>query len=383
MTKIALITNIPTPYRVPLYEKLAEKIDLTVYFTNVSKSDEKFKINDKRREWEISGNYKFKFKFLPGFTIYGPSGINYDVNPSIFKELRKNKYDIVILGGYNTFTTQITFLLCKLKQIPLIMWASSTKNENTMARKLSKPLIKFIVRNCGGFVAYGTKAKEYMVSMGVDENNIFIATNVGNVDFFMRESEKNRSKRDIIANKLKINTKFNILYVGALSERKGTKYLIEAYKRFKQSNQEWGLILVGNGPEKEALLSSSENVADIHFVEFVQPEFLPNYYSIADIFVIPTSSDPFSIVVSEAMASELPVISTFANGASTDLIFENYNGLVIPDKNTEEIYNALKKISENPEKIRLMGKNSKKIIQECYNLNNMVQSFLKAIKHVN
>lgn len=380
--KVAIITNYPSPYRIPLFEELSKHINLTVYFTSISKKNGKLKIKDKRRQWNIKDDYNFKYKFLPGFTIPLPGGGNYDVNISILKEIERNKFDAIVLGGYDSFTTQFSFFWSKFRGIPVVLWSGSTFFEDKLVRKLSKPLISYIVRNSNAYIVYGSRAKDYIISLGGYSKKIYIATNVGDVNFFLEKNDLYNSKIEMIKRQYDIESKYNILFVGALSKRKGAKNLINAFKKFKNNNQDWGLILVGNGPEKEHLQEISESVSDIYFYDFVKPTDLPRYYSVADIFILPTSSDPFSIVISEAMASGLPVVSTFKNGASTDLIIDGYNGYVIKDKDPDEIYRIMVEISHNINILRRMGKNSRSMIRDHYNTDNMVKNFLKSIHFV-
>ena len=121
--KVALITNIPSPYRIPLFEKIAEhpSIDLCVYFTAVS---------EKNRKWTVELSDKFKYKILPSFTLEyrGNDLFSYHINLSIIQELIRNDYDVVIAGGYSSFTTQISFFLCKIRKIPFILWSGGTIN---------------------------------------------------------------------------------------------------------------------------------------------------------------------------------------------------------------------------------------------------------------
>ena len=104
--KVALIHNIIAPYRIPLFEGLANhpSVDFFVYYCSST---------HKERKWDVSENDKYNYLILPGITIE-LSGIIYHINPSIVRMLIKEKYDAVIIGGYSDFTTQTAFFLSKL-----------------------------------------------------------------------------------------------------------------------------------------------------------------------------------------------------------------------------------------------------------------------------
>jgi glycosyltransferase involved in cell wall biosynthesis len=216
--KVAIITNIPAPYRIPLFEKIAKypSVDLCVYFTAIS---------EKNRKWTVKLSRKFKYKILPGFSLKyrGKDLFSYHINPSIIQELIKNDYDVIIAGGYESFATQISFFLCKIRNIPFILWSGGTTNEPSLLRKISLPLAKFIVRHSDAFIVYGTRAKEYLVSLGAYSEKVFIAYNTVDTDFFMSQGNKHKIEKEELKKEMGITTKMAVLYVGQLIERKNVK----------------------------------------------------------------------------------------------------------------------------------------------------------------
>lgn len=371
--KVILLTNYPSPYRIPLFEKIAEKTDLCVYFTMV---------ND-NKDWDINYNYKFKHKILPCYNIKyrGKDLLNYHFNPSIFKELIKNDYDIIVVGGYTSLTAKVALLISKIRKKPFIFWSGSTLHEKSMLRTLAMPLIKLLIKNTDAFVVYGTRAREYIRSFNIMPEKIFIAINIGNAEFFIKENEKLDGQKEKLKEKLGIKNKKIVLFIGRLIPIKGVNYLIKSFEEIKKEFNDVGLVIIGNGPLKGELKSICTYLDDIHFIDFVQPEKLPIYYKIADVFVLPSIYELFSIVTSEAMASELPVITTYKNGASDDIIKNGFNGFVIKDKSPDDICAALKEIFENNE-YNKMGKNSRKMIKAEFNLDKTAEGFFKAFNYV-
>ncbi|WP_321421168.1 glycosyltransferase family 4 protein [uncultured Methanobacterium sp.] len=380
--KVAIITNYPSPYRIPVFEKLSHIFDLTVYFTHMEFEGDKPKIKDKMRNWDLKSQYNFKHKFLKGKTISFQKKMEYDVNFSIVKELDKG-YDAVIIGGYNTFTTQLALVLCKIKKIPVILWSGNTlhKNEYNLFRRLSTPIMSFLIKKTDGFIVYGTRAKEYIESFGISPEKISIAINVGDINFFMSENDRIQSQKEALKEHFQIETEYNIIFVGSFVYGKGITYLIDAFGKFNPKNV--GLILIGGGgPLNDEITAKIQETDNVYFMGHIDPLELPKFYAIADLFIVPSSLDRFSIVMSEAMASGLAVISTPANGASCDLIKDDYNGYVIPEESSEAIESVFRKIFENPEKLEKMGENSKKCIKEVNNTDKTVEGFVNAVNYV-
>ena len=372
--KVAVVTNIPTPYRIPLFEKIAEhlSVDLCVYFAAVS---------EKNRKWAVELSDKFKYKILLGFSLRyrGKDLFSYHINLSIIQELLRNNYDVVIGGGYSSFATQISFFLCKIRKVPFILWSGGTVNEPSLLRKISLPLAKFAVRHSDAFIAYGTRAKEYLILLGASPERIFVAYNTVETDFFKQQSSKLKARKRELKNKIGIKNKITILYVGQLIEHKNVKTLIKAYSKLK-SEFDAALLIVGDGTQKNELknLCMKENINDVFFVGHKQIEELPGYYAISDVFVLPSVQEVWGLVLNEAMSCGLPVIATNKVGASKDLVKDGVNGYVVADGDTEQLYLAIKRVLSNAEN---MGMKSEKMIQERFTIAHAVDGFISAINY--
>lgn len=108
-----------------------------------------------------------------------------------------------------------------------------------------------------------------------------------------------------------------------------------------------------------------------------QPE-LSHYYAIADIFVLPSLSEPWGVVVNEAMASGLPIIATEMVGAVGDIVENGINGYVVPAGNPEALYEAMKRLIENEGLRKEMSEQSRRIIKS-WTHKQAVEGFLSAI----
>ena len=362
--KVLLLHNIPAPYRLPLFEQVAKKVDLQVFFCKKS---------HKRRLWETDfSKYNFKRKILKNFSL----------RPFVFNftlpwELLKNKSDIYLVGenGFETmFSIFWVFLVSKIYKKPLIIWSGKFETEWTRQqlkgiRKYAELVLslyrKFLYHNASAFIAYSTKAKEYLVKRGVSEKKIFIGGQVMPEELLQ---EVNISKQDT-----EYKDKTVILTISYLSKRKGIDYLIEAFKELNFKNTV--LIIGGTGEEERNLKLLAGNNPNIYFVGYVDGFEKFRLYSIADIFVLPTLYDPWGLVVNEAMYFGLPIIVTDAAGCS-EMIKDN--GLVVPPADREGLREAIKVLVENKSLREKMGRRSKEIAQ-C-SLWFSVRPFLESIR---
>lgn len=151
----------------------------------------------------------------------------------------------------------------------------------------------------------------------------------------------------------------------------------------QKENGNIGLVLLGDGPEKEKYekFIRVNNLKNVFFEGFVQQDALPEYYICADIFVLPSLSDPWGLVVNEAMAFGLPIISTDAAGVTYDLVKNGVNGFVVKAGNSDELYDALKKLCEHSELRQRMGEQSLEIIQD-YTPEKWARAFVAAVETI-
>jgi glycosyltransferase involved in cell wall biosynthesis len=143
-------------------------------------------------------------------------------------------------------------------------------------------------------------------------------------------------------------TGVTFIYVGRLWSGKGLDYLLDAFKRLQTGCQvESSLLLVGDGPEDGHLRKrcQKQGIRNVVFAGFQQRHKLPQYYTASDVFIFPTLGDPYGLVVDEAMASFLPVISTDAAGEIRDRIEDGVNGYIVPAENSEALFERMKHLA--------------------------------------
>jgi glycosyltransferase involved in cell wall biosynthesis len=146
---------------------------------------------------------------------------------------------------------------------------------------------------------------------------------------------------------------FHVIYVGQIGQRKGISYLLRAYEKFMGSGTQ--LTIVGNiVNDEKPLLPFRDNFTHILHVPRAQ---LPKYYQKADVFVFPTLLEGMGLVVLEAMASGLPVITT-SNGPG-DIVRDGIDGFIVPIRNPDAIVDKLEYLRTHPDERYQMGLNAR------------------------
>jgi 1,2-diacylglycerol 3-alpha-glucosyltransferase len=156
------------------------------------------------------------------------------------------------------------------------------------------------------------------------------------------------------------------LYVGRLAEEKNVAGLLTAWVAYREQGGTWPLALCGDGPERttlQAQAAGSSYGADVDFPGLKSSRELLPFYAHAGCFVLPSTREPWGLVVNEAMAAELPVLVSERCGCAPDLVREGVNGFAFDPANVAELTRLLLQMEQRPAAERNeMGQRSGEII---------------------
>jgi len=158
----------------------------------------------------------------------------------------------------------------------------------------------------------------------------------------------------------------SFLFAGRLAEVKNVPLLIDAYRGYKRDGGRRNLEIVGHGPMEESLkISVRQNGLDdcIRFHGFQPYDAMPAWYARAACLILPSSSEPWGLVVNEAMASGLPVIVSDRCGCADDLVEDGGNGYIFSADNSDSLVKRMTNFDTLSEAGReAMGRRSLEII---------------------
>ncbi|WP_044749135.1 glycosyltransferase family 4 protein [Bacillus alveayuensis] len=374
MPNIRLITNMCTHYRVKLFEYLNEKLDIDFIF--FSEGNE---IYWNKKIPLQKGN--FKNISLKGINI----GKKLRIVPSLISILLFDDSKVIIKCINGRFALPVTFLISKLRKKKFILWTGMWKHPDTIFHKLSFPLTKLIYKYSDAIVVYGTHVKDYLISLGVEPEKIFIGWQTIDNNKFNKLVDNETIS--LVRKKLKVDSHEKIvLTIARLVEEKGIQYLIEAIHQLE--NEKLHLVVIGNGPLERGLLQLSKDLSvKLTILNYVPNDEIINYIAACDLFVLPsvttkTFKEPWGLVVNEVMNQSKPIVVTDAVGAGVGgLIDNNKNGIVVPERNSYELSRAIFKIITDENFAKMLGENAKKTI-EGWTYDRMGNQFIEAIKYV-
>ncbi|MGD0204340.1 MAG: glycosyltransferase family 4 protein [Candidatus Bathyarchaeia archaeon] len=337
------------------------------------------------RKWDLwPRNYDYEYKILPRIPLRTPLG-DQSLNLSIIKELILNKPHVLILSDYTEPTIWLALAVAKLLKIPLIYWTEGIKEPQSILGRISRPLRALFVKKSGSIIVPGRLSRNYVISLGADPEKVFIAPNAIDNKLFVETSGKYVAHKNQLRDQLGFKDKVLILYIGQLIERKGVKYLLNAYAKIKKEYPNVALLVLGSGPSESNLrkLANSIELRDFRIIQSGSNlKKLITLYSIADIFVLPTLEDVWGFVINEAMVCGLPVVSTYASQAACEMVRSGINGYAVNAESSEELYVALKELICNVKRRKEMGQQSRDIVNNEFDVRHMAEGFVQAVNHV-
>jgi len=349
--RLVILTEIISPYRIPLFNCLAQESEVSVHVIFLAENDPGL------RQWKVyKDEIKFSYEVLPSWRRR-VGNFNVLLNGNVFRALRKAAPDVILCGGYNYIASWQTLLWARVQNIPLLLWSESNQYDVRGGKAPIEWLKSEFLRSCSGFVVPGRAAMEYLLSHKINQDKIFTAPNAVDNELFASAAFSARQNAASKRRELGLPDRY-ILFVGRLVPEKGIFELLNAYSCLDEEvRQQVGLVFVGDGPSRQKLQEQAAAVCPgaIRFPGFAQREELPDYYALAAMFVLPTYTDTWGLVVNEAMACSLPVIVSRVAGCTPDLITEKWNGLLIPPRDVCSLTSAIRSLALQPDLCATMG----------------------------
>ncbi len=358
--RLVLLTEIISPYRIPVFNALAQREDIELHVIFLAETDSAL------RQWPVyKDEIRFSYQVLPSWRL-GLRRHTLLLNWGLRAALRRASPDVIICGGYNYPASWQSQWWARSHGVPFLVWVESTAKDLRGGSRLVESLKVKFMNSCDAFVAAGKSSLEYIRTFGVSRERIYTAPDAVDIDFFSQRADAIRKDPGPHRAALRVPSRF-FLSVGRIVHEKGVFDLLEAYgKLAPQLRSEVGLVFVGDGAARPELERRAAAITpgSIQLAGFAQREQLAKYYALAEAFVFPTHTDPWGLVVNEAMACSLPVIATSAAGCTADLVEDRWNGRVVPAGDASQLALAMEELALCPDLRVLMGQRSWERIQK-------------------
>ena len=326
MKKLLVITSNIAPYRLRWEEELAKYYDVTIAYTKDKEAERK------------EGFLKHASDICHVVKLNNPEDKDDPICFDVLKLIKEHKDSFILFDGYGLKTNLLGMLYAKIrgmKRYVNVDGYALGEPESKIKDFVKRIIIKYF---CSDFFCSSDLTREHLASYGAKRDRILVH------NFSSICEDQILDKPLSFEEKLKIRKKLNIksdrkliIAVGNFIPRKRFEDLISA---LVNSDIEADLLFLGGKPTEE-YLKLINNDPRVLFADFVPPEMVDDYYKAANLFVLPSQTDVWGLVINEAMAKGLPVISS--DHCIAGLAMVNDNGVVYPTGNIDSLREALKK----------------------------------------
>jgi glycosyltransferase involved in cell wall biosynthesis len=375
-----------THYRASFYDYLAKHINyeiLIVYGEGEPNSahtiedggtERKFKTLEIKRYWLGRLAYFQSFEKLKRVVKHN------DVKCVIHRGAIRN------LGLYR----EISFF--KNRGIPVILRGIGFSNKRVFNpnKNISDFYHRKVVQRADAYLCY-THGSKKILDLFYNPKKIFVAVNTLNSSLLSQHYEQlNSIGIGKIKNELGLNKGKYLIHVGRFAPRKNLKKLIKIYADLKKESSDLGLILIGDGPEKESLFSyvKENNISNVVFTGSISSEniLVSRYIFSSDIFVI---TGNIGLSINHSFLFGIPVVGYVENdirkrpkgyihGPEHEHLIDGYNGIIANNDSVECFFDAIKEVLM-ADKYAI---NAYKYAQENLTVEKMTDGYINAIEYV-
>jgi glycosyltransferase involved in cell wall biosynthesis len=309
--RVAVVTNIPAPYRVPVFNRLAREgdIDLHVFYAAKREPD---------RAWdlpEISHPHSFlREKFFTGKRTFIHN------NPDVFAALRAFDPQVVVTTGFSP-TYLYAFVYTKLFGRRHVVMTDGTLASEAGQSPVHRLLRRVVLGRSGAFVVASDGGRALLREYGVAEEKICFSPLCANTSVPWESVTP-------------CSPGLDFLFSGRLVNIKNPLFALQvAHGVANRIGRRVSLGILGSGPLAAELQTQAAKVADqveLRFAGHVTQAEVPRWFASARVFLFPTSWDPWGVVANEACLAGVPVIASPHAGAAGELILDGVNGYVRP-----------------------------------------------------
>jgi len=287
--RVLWLTNMPAPYRFPIWDEMSKHIELEVVFV-CGKNN--------WRGWSAPESTRWKKRYL---SLNGIRFKEIELIPKFSPgwKILKDK-DFVIITGWELPIYMATSVLAKLRRIPIVQFYESTENTKRFKNILVNILRRSVLNCARDVITISKESHESLLKLGIPQGKIHTVFNPVDVSqFFEKLGDRERIDQE----------GHNFLYVGQLIPRKNVSSIIRAFSLIKGESDR--LHIVGTGELESELMTLVENMGlskSVFFLGQKDPTALIQIYGASDTLILASHQEVWGLVVNEALASGLHVV---------------------------------------------------------------------------
>jgi glycosyltransferase involved in cell wall biosynthesis len=384
--RLAIVANGPSPYRVHQHERIAREMAGEVELWSLFFYEHNWQPWTRPLPPEIR-----PVVFGPGEAIqekndrggwlrqWGKAG-------RVIDWLKVHEIDAVITTGYNDPGLMRLIRWCHSHGLPNFMFGDANLHGDRargLKKALKKQYVGWVVRRLTGLMPCGLYGRQFFEAYGGADKPWFYMPHEPDYAKIFRVTPDQRAAA---------MAKFGIrpdrryfIYSGRLVGVKRVDTLIDAFAKLAEQRPDWDLLIVGGGSlEAELRARVPQHLASrVVWTGFIDDaDELARLYTCGHVFILPSSYEPWAVVVCEATAAGMPVVASRVVGAAGELCREGTNGRLFKPGDVAELAEALLDVTESSERLAQLSAGSLQVLDDWRRRGDPVQGVRLALAHV-
>jgi glycosyltransferase involved in cell wall biosynthesis len=357
--RLAIICGELTPYRVHFHKRLVREIPELELCTVLARDSawSAWKLQDVS---EINPVYLAEGQLPRSKGRIGYLRVQARQASDTVRWLESHRPAAVVVNGYDELSRLRAIRWCQRNGVPALLWGDSNihgDNGTGLRQAAKKIAVSEVVRRCSAILVCGTLGEAYFRRYGARTERIFYVP---------------------------YEPDYDGLRVDAAVLDKRVDLAIDAFSTVAEQRPLWDLTILGDGPERAALERRvpAHLRTRVRFAGFIgQQRLVSAVYGLSHVLVHIPQSEPWAVVINEAAAAGLAIVSTDVVGASAELVRDGVNGRSVPVNHLAELVAAMLDVSL-PENMERMRAGSADVLSDWRRRGDPVQGLRKALRYL-
>ncbi len=352
--KVLYISNIEVPYRTRFFNLLGEKCDLTVLY-------ERKRSSNRDETWVQSEKSTYKKDFLSGINHGREKAFSFKILKYIF-----GNFDRIIIGCFNNPSQMLAILAMRIARKDYYVNVDGKMFDTGNAVK--RILRRFFVRGAKGYFCAGEEVSKYLRGFVGEKRPIYsyLLSSMG---------EKELLEIDRISPSERNN---KILVIGQYEDYKGLD--VAAKVAARTPSYEYSFVGMGSKAEQFKEFIFKENIQNVEVVPFLQKDDLAQLYRTYGILMLPSRQECWGLVINEAAAYGMPIVSTWGSGAAEEFLSHKYDEYLAKPEDVDDLAKRLEKLMEASEQEKEEYSKYLYNKSKVYNIEENVSSFIRGLE---
>jgi glycosyltransferase involved in cell wall biosynthesis len=385
---VAIVVNSLPPYRLHLHRRIAREMGGEIVMQTICTHEV-----DYAHAYAPTADIN-AISFGPGHPFTRQLKLRYVPSEwlkggRIIRWFKRNGVKAVVLLGYNDAGRIRILRWCHRHGVPCLLFGDSNILGDTatgVRAGIKRIVVKRIVRWASGLLVCGRLGRQYWAKYGAEAIRMFDWPYEPDYELIqnlpMKKIEEVREYFSLPANRRRI------VFSGRFVEIKQPQLLVDAFIAIARQRPEWDLVVVGAEPQDLLHLGRmplkervpTELKDRVIFTGFLEEQWMVNaIYRASDVLCIPSVYEPWALVVNEAAAAGMAIVSSEVVGAAAELVRDGVNGKVVPVRDVEALTKALLDITA-PDRIDAMRAGSAMVLADWRQRADPINGLRKALK---